>query len=148
MAGPDRAFLQRAPVVARLVLGRLAPVDEERGGRERLGIELCHLRRPPADCVDVRALFQPAKLEDGRRRVRGGHDDVRVLHGLLRRAGRLHAELLRQRLSMPGRRAVEDGLAEVVDRAHRVEVRTRLHARAEDRELAGVLPGEETCRDR
>ena len=74
----DRAVLQRQQVVAGLVLGRLAPVDEERCAGDRRRVELSRVREARSDRVDVGAGLEPLAEHDRLGGRRDGADDVRV----------------------------------------------------------------------
>ena len=143
--GPDRAVGEREEVVARLVDGRLAPVDVQRGGRHRRAVELARRRDARADGVHVRALGEPLAAQDRLARRRRGDDDVRAATRLLGGRRLLDAVELGR---LAGRPAPDAHALERQHRAHRVEVRPRLDAGAEDRERARLRPGEQPRRDR
>ena len=129
---PRRA--PREQQVAGLVQRRLAPVDEERS------------RRPPCRVSSSRAVGtleptaftcvpggEPVALDDRLARARAGADDVGLAQRLLGRAAVAAA---------PG---ADLGVGH--DGAHRLDVRARLDAGAEDRDDARVRPRERSRRD-
>jgi hypothetical protein len=80
----EAALRRGDPVIARLVEGRLAPVDEEtrrgnRGGAELRGLAV---REGPGG-VDVGARCEPLALDEGLARRGRGADDVGALERLL-----------------------------------------------------------------
>ena len=106
--------------VARLVHGRLTPVDEEAGRGHRLRVELADGRDARADGVHVRARRQPVPLQDRLAGARAGADDVGLAQHLLGRAAVAAAP------------RADLGVGH--DGAHRLRVRTGLDAGAEDRD--------------
>ena len=148
VVGADRAFGRGEDVVAGLVQARLAPIGEERGVRDRLGVELARRREARADRVHVRAAREPALLDDRLDgRGRRAHDLGAEERGVDGR-GDGRADLARELLGRfeparpdPDLRIVEHG-------AHRVDVAARLRARAEDRDALCVRSRERARRDR
>ena len=120
--------------VARLVQGRLAPVDEEAGRGHRLGVELADRRQAGADGVHMGARGQPVPPQDRLARARAGADHVRAAEHLLRRAAVAAAP------------RADLGVAE--NGTHRLGVRARLDAGAEDRDDPRVWTRERACRHR
>ena len=129
-------------VVAGLVHHRLARVGEQRRGLHGLRVELARGRDRRADGVDVRSRGEPGAVDDRLARGGGRHDDVGVAHGLLGARGGLDRErrlrLGDERLHRLGGAAPHACALEPAERGHRLEVRARLDAGAEDRELRRV----------
>ena len=133
----------------------LAPVDEEaraQHGGVSSSRAVGHAR---ADGVDVRAGREPLA-----ERATGSRDDVTVqtmsapVDGLRdrRRTGSIAMPwrlrlALGERLRALERLARDADAAELADGEHRLEVRARLDARADEREVAGVLAGEQPRRE-
>ena len=148
------ALRSREEEVARLAQHRLAPVDEEPRAHDRGRVQLAPRGHAGADRVDVRAVRDPGAEDHrlGRRRDRA--DDVGSFHGLAHRRRRLDGNAVPERgFVREATRAREVAAAHphAPDRPHqehRLEVRARLHAGADDREQGGVLARERARRDR
>ena len=144
----DRAFFHGEEVVARLVLARLAAVDEEGGPCHRGAVELAHGRQAGSDRVHVRTGLQPLAAHDRVGRGRHGADDVcvpeRLLRGLDGDGERpLGGESLGA-LGAPGR---DLDLLELAGLQHRRDVWMRLVPGADHRQHARVLARQGTCGD-
>ena len=113
---------------------------------QRRVVQLTPVGPHRADRVDVRTGRQP--LAEQHRRPRGGRDHHHVgpAYGLLRRAGGPHAVPPGEPIRVT--RAPDPHVPERPHQSQGLEVTSRLHARAEDRERRRVRPGEELGRHR
>ena len=145
----DRAFCDGQEVVARLVLARLAAVDEECRARHRRAVELARVRETGSDRVHVRAGLEPLA-----ERRTGSADDVTVQTTSASRSASStestatasgHSEASRSALSCAARGDLD--LLELPCLEHRRDVRVRLVAGADDRQHARVLASERTRGD-
>ena len=142
VVGPDAGFLHRRQVVAGLVQRRLAPVDEQPGAGDHVGIELARPRDGRADGVHVRAGSEPGAAHDRLARRRARAHDVGAVERLLDRLADDGVRLERERLGVRRRAAPDPEVGVGHDRAHRLRVRPRLNAGAENRDAAEARPGE------
>ena len=147
VVGPDPALGDGSEVVPRLVDRRLAPVDEQRGLGDDVRLELSCPWPGRADGVDVGARREVGQRDDRLGRRRAGADDVRARERLVDGRAGEPVRLERERLRVVVVPAPDPELRVGQHLAHRDGVRAALDARAEDRDVPAVGPGEELRRD-
>ncbi len=143
----EGAFRRGDEVVAGLVQGGLAPIDERASVRHRLRVELA--RRPDAgtDCVHVCAAGEPALLDDRLlRRRRRAHDLCTEERRVDRRRDR-GADLAGELFGCLEPPRPDPDLGIVEHGPHRVDVASRLRSRSQDRDALRVRPRERAGRD-